>query len=400
MVGEAPPGGRQPDAAALGLDQRRARLARRARRAAARPSRSCSRARRRPRASSRGGRARGAGGGGEDPCDDCSRIIERYVNEVDVDRTVRGLFTGRMTRPLARRRAARAHAGAGMALAAMRLRPGRDRRVGRAVRRRRPRGRGGPAARVGGRPAARARPAAPERLLPARTARVGVALGVVTAGHDPAASWRPSPGCRSGRRARSSSSARSASRSRAAAARLKVWPATRRRRRAPAHRALARRASDAGGIAFALAAAACWAAYILLTQAVGDEVAGIQGLAVSMPVAGVVAILVAGPSRSGARARHGARRARARRPAAGDPVRARDARAAAADDRRVRDPDEPRARGRAHGRPGRAAPDAGPRARRGHPVRRRRRRRRPAPRRTALAGRRLGDSADAALARA
>ena len=57
-------------------------------------------------------------------------------------------------------------------------------------------------------------------------------------------------------------------------------------------------AADAGGVAFALAAAACWAAYILLTQAVGDEVAGIQGLAVSMPVAGVVAVLVARPDPS------------------------------------------------------------------------------------------------------
>src|SRR5690349_10372138 len=54
-------------------------------------------------------------------------------------------------------------------------------------------------------------------------------------------------------------------------------------------------AVDAGGIAFALGAATCWAAYILLTQHVGDEVAGIQGLAVSMPVAGVVAVLVARP---------------------------------------------------------------------------------------------------------
>ena len=54
-------------------------------------------------------------------------------------------------------------------------------------------------------------------------------------------------------------------------------------------------AADPAGIAFALAAAVCWAAYIVLTQAVGDEVAGIQGLAVSMPVAGVVAVLVAHP---------------------------------------------------------------------------------------------------------
>jgi inner membrane transporter RhtA len=63
-------------------------------------------------------------------------------------------------------------------------------------------------------------------------------------------------------------------------------------------------AADAGGITFALAAAACWAAYILLTQKVGDEVAGIQGLAVSMPVAGVVALLVARPDPGVALAPH------------------------------------------------------------------------------------------------
>ena len=49
------------------------------------------------------------------------------------------------------------------------------------------------------------------------------------------------------------------------------------------------------GVACALGAAACWACYIVLTQAVGDEVAGLQGLAVSIPVAALVATLVAGP---------------------------------------------------------------------------------------------------------
>ena len=50
------------------------------------------------------------------------------------------------------------------------------------------------------------------------------------------------------------------------------------------------------GIAFALGAAVCWAGYILLTQMVGDEVAGLQGLAVSIPVAAVVTTAVAGPA--------------------------------------------------------------------------------------------------------
>lgn len=58
-------------------------------------------------------------------------------------------------------------------------------------------------------------------------------------------------------------------------------------------------AADPLGVAFALGAACCWAAYILLTQRVGDEVLGIKGLAVSMPVAGLVATAVAGPSTFG-----------------------------------------------------------------------------------------------------
>ena len=54
--------------------------------------------------------------------------------------------------------------------------------------------------------------------------------------------------------------------------------------------------ADPVGVAFALAAACGWAAYILLTQRVGDQVQGLTGLAVSMPVAAVVATVTVGPS--------------------------------------------------------------------------------------------------------
>jgi len=55
-------------------------------------------------------------------------------------------------------------------------------------------------------------------------------------------------------------------------------------------------AVDPVGVMFALGAALCWACYILLTQRVGDEVAGINGLAVSMPVAALVATVTVGPA--------------------------------------------------------------------------------------------------------
>lgn len=54
--------------------------------------------------------------------------------------------------------------------------------------------------------------------------------------------------------------------------------------------------ADPLGVAFALAAGVCWGTYIVLTQHVGDEVAGLKSLAVSMPVAALVATVVAGPS--------------------------------------------------------------------------------------------------------
>lgn len=52
---------------------------------------------------------------------------------------------------------------------------------------------------------------------------------------------------------------------------------------------------DLVGVLFALGAALCWAGYILLTQRVGDQVSGVNALAVSMPTAGIVATLIAGP---------------------------------------------------------------------------------------------------------
>ena len=51
-------------------------------------------------------------------------------------------------------------------------------------------------------------------------------------------------------------------------------------------------AVDPLGVAFALGAAVCWASYIVLTQRAGDTVSGLSALAVSMPVAALVATVV------------------------------------------------------------------------------------------------------------
>jgi inner membrane transporter RhtA len=56
---------------------------------------------------------------------------------------------------------------------------------------------------------------------------------------------------------------------------------------------------DPAGLGLALASGACWAAYILLTQHVGDRVTGLSGLAVSLPVAGAGALIVAAPASLG-----------------------------------------------------------------------------------------------------
>lgn len=52
--------------------------------------------------------------------------------------------------------------------------------------------------------------------------------------------------------------------------------------------------TDAAGVVFALGAALCWAAYILLTQRAGSVAEGIGALAVSMPVAALVATFTVG----------------------------------------------------------------------------------------------------------
>lgn len=49
------------------------------------------------------------------------------------------------------------------------------------------------------------------------------------------------------------------------------------------------------GVLFALIAAACWAAYILLTQAVGDRFSGLDGLAITIPIAAIAASFVGIP---------------------------------------------------------------------------------------------------------
>ena len=56
---------------------------------------------------------------------------------------------------------------------------------------------------------------------------------------------------------------------------------------------------DPLGVLYAALAAVGWAAYIVLTQKVGDRFSGLQGLALTMPVAAVVAAIVGVPQAIG-----------------------------------------------------------------------------------------------------
>jgi inner membrane transporter RhtA len=58
-------------------------------------------------------------------------------------------------------------------------------------------------------------------------------------------------------------------------------------------------AVDPIGIAFAAAAGLGWGVYILLTARVGDRFEGLEGLSVTIPVAAVVATIIAGPGAAG-----------------------------------------------------------------------------------------------------
>ena len=57
--------------------------------------------------------------------------------------------------------------------------------------------------------------------------------------------------------------------------------------------------ADPVGVAFAVLAGIGWAAYILLTQRVGDRFAGIAGLSITVPIAAVTAAVIGVPQAAG-----------------------------------------------------------------------------------------------------
>ena len=136
-------------------------------------------------------------------------------------------------------------------------------------------------------------------------------------------------------------------------------------------------AINPAGLGFAGLAAIGWAAYILLTQRVGDRFTGIGGLSLTVPIAAVTAAVVGIPQATG-HLTLGVLAATAglAHPAPGPALRVRAARAAPHDSHRVRDPHGPRTRHRGAPRAARAAPEPLACPARRHPARRPCRRRR------------------------
>lgn len=54
--------------------------------------------------------------------------------------------------------------------------------------------------------------------------------------------------------------------------------------------------ADLVGVALALSSGVCWGIYIVLTQRAGDAVTGLNALAISMPVAALIATVAVGPA--------------------------------------------------------------------------------------------------------
>ena len=132
------------------------------------------------------------------------------------------------------------------------------------------------------------------------------------------------------------------------------WPALAAGRGAAAHRTVAG-GTDPVGIAFALGAACCWAAYILLTQRVGDEVSASAASRsrcrwpASSPPLAVGSVRHRADHPEAAAGRH-----RTRGAASGHPVHPGTAGPAPAHHGRLRHADEPRTRVRRSHRPGRS----------------------------------------------
>ena len=146
---------------------------------------------------------------------------------------------------------------------------------------------------------------------------------------------------------------------------------------------------NVAGIGFAALAAIGWAAYILLTQRVGDRFAGIGGLTLTIPVAAVTAARRRHPTgQRPPHSRHHRCRGRAGATVPRPAVRVGDARTASHDAHRVRDPDGPGTGPRRSSRAARTAPETLDHPSRRHPARRARRRRRPTRRTTPPAGHR------------